>query len=133
MAECNLASSKCQAVTDFTLSCSLLVAEINDAYNAFEEQRQHNATLLTQLTERDAALAAGQAEKLALEHTVQQLNEKVRLLFMLACVYVDVAGCDGQMLSSCEPWTSWHVLVCADRAMLTAILWFGRGGVGAAG
>lgn len=52
-------------------------AEINEAYNAFEEQRQQNATLLTQLTERDAALAAAQAEKLAVELTVQQLTDKV--------------------------------------------------------
>lgn len=55
-------------------------AEINEAYNAFEEQRQQNATLLTQLTERDAALAAAQAEKLAVEHTVQQLTDKVGMV-----------------------------------------------------
>eukprot|EP00878_Enallax_costatus_P020748 GHUV01021940.1.p1 GENE.GHUV01021940.1~~GHUV01021940.1.p1 ORF type:complete len:692 (+),score=297.48 GHUV01021940.1:254-2329(+) len=53
--------------------------EIDEAYNAFEEQRQQNSKLLTQLTDRDSAVAAGQAEKLALEHTVQQLNDKVRL------------------------------------------------------
>lgn len=56
---------------------AVLPAEINEAYNAFEEQRVQNATLLGQLTERDAALAAGQQERLKLEHQLAQMNEQV--------------------------------------------------------
>jgi hypothetical protein len=52
-------------------------AEINEAYNAFEEQRQQNATLLGQLTERDGALAGAQQDRLKLEHQLAQMAEQV--------------------------------------------------------
>lgn len=57
--------------------CTVQHAEIGEAYTAFEEQRQQNAALLQQLAVADAALAAGQAERLRLEQQLLQMQDQV--------------------------------------------------------
>jgi hypothetical protein len=53
------------------------LAEIGDALSAFEQQRQQNSTLLGQLTERDAALNALQAQRLGVQQQLESANEAV--------------------------------------------------------
>ncbi|WIA13504.1 hypothetical protein OEZ85_007077 [Tetradesmus obliquus] len=65
--------------------------EINEAYNAFEEQRQQNAALLGQLTERDNSLAAAQQDRLKVEHQLAQMGEQ------LSAAGVEVAGLRGEV------------------------------------
>jgi hypothetical protein len=75
------------------------VAEIGDALNAFEQQRQQNSTLLGQLTERDAALNALKAEKLSVQQQLESANETVS---------VAAAGCLTGCLTERTIWLSGH-------------------------
>jgi small-conductance mechanosensitive channel len=72
----NVASAAAAAQTA-AAAAAAAAAEINEAYNAFEEQRQQNATLLGQLSERDGSLAAAQQDRLKLEHQLAQMGEQV--------------------------------------------------------
>lgn len=65
--------------------------EIGDALNAFEQQRTQNSTLLAQLTERDAALNALKAEKLAVQQQLEAVNET------LSGVRMRVASLEGEV------------------------------------
>ncbi|KAF6255462.1 hypothetical protein COO60DRAFT_1702793 [Scenedesmus sp. NREL 46B-D3] len=77
--------------------------EINEAYNAFEEQRQQNATLLGQLTERDGALAGAQQGRLKLEHQLAQMGEQLSAaglaLAAAGLAVTSLRGEVGQLLS----------------------------------
>lgn len=60
--------------------------EIGDALSAFEQQRQQNASLLQQLTERDATLSSLKAEKLAAQQQLEVLTEQVCVCGACLCV-----------------------------------------------
>lgn len=81
-------------------------AEIGDALNAFEQQRQQNSTLLGQLTERDAALNALKAEKLSVQQQLESANETVRtatsLLGCLCGSQCALSACQDFMRTACS-------------------------------